>query len=251
MKNLHKSTKNSINTIWICGKHSVKAALLNSKRQCYNLLATSNSIKELIGLYENHKNLRISIVDSKIIADKFAKNTVHQNFALEVAPMQAIDLNDIIENPGQNSCIIALDQITDPHNIGAIIRSAAAFSATCVLATINNAPGETSTIAKSASGALEIVPFIKITNLVSSLKDLKNAGYWIIGLDGEAKETLHQMKLEGKIVFVMGAEGSGMRRLTRQTCDFMARLPINGAVESLNVSNASAITLYEYFRQNS
>jgi 23S rRNA (guanosine2251-2'-O)-methyltransferase len=251
MYNNPKFTKQKYNDdkIWLFGKHAVKAALTNPNRKCYNLLATNNSIIELKGLYELHKSLKVTIVDAKIIDNKFSKNCVHQNIALEVSPIINTSLEDIINLPLDNSCIIALDQVTDPHNIGAIIRSAAAFNATCVIATINSSPSENATIAKTASGALEVIPLIKITNLVSTLKDLKASGYWIVGLDGKAELSLHQLKLDNKTVFVMGAESKGLRRLTKETCDFITKLPISEMVESLNVSNASTIALYEYFRQ--
>lgn len=236
---------------WIYGKHAVRAALLNYRRSCYQLLSTPNSIKELkIDLKTKHPNLKISIVESKYINKIIGEEISHQNLALEVGKLKDVTLNDILDIKCQLSCIIALDQLTDPHNIGAILRSAAAFRVDGILITNDHSPKDFSMIAKISSGAIEMVPLIKITNLSQSLNLLKNAGYWIVGLDGLAKISLDQTKLDGKITLVMGSEGKGLRRLTKETCDILAKLKINPAIESLNVSNAAAIALYEYQKQN-
>ena len=138
-----------------------------------------------------------------------------------------------------------MDQVTDPHNIGAILRSAAAFDADAVITTQKNAPEVTGAMAKSASGALELVPLIFVSNLARTMQTLKDRGYWCVGMDGSAKETLRDAALPRKVALVMGSEGYGLRRLTAQNCDFMVRLPISKQVESLNVSNAAAIALYD------
>ncbi len=236
---------------WIYGKHAVKAALSNKNRACYRLFATSSSLKELdIVAKANHPDLVISVVENKEINKLVGTDALHQNLALEVEKLAEKTLDDFLNNNNQSSCIVALDQLTDPHNIGAILRSAAAFSADAVLITDYNSPKDSGTIAKISSGAMEIVPFIKITNLSQSLNRLKDAGYWIVGLEGTSPTQLDKVKLDGKIVLVMGSEGTGLRRLTKDTCDILAKLPINPAMESLNVSNAAAIALYECYKQN-
>ena len=138
--------------------------------------------------------------------------------------------------------------MTDPHNIGAIMRSAAAFGARAILIPDRNAPEISGTLAKSASGAVEHVPLIRVVNLVRALEQLKKAGFWSVGLAGEAERTLAAQNVSGRLCLVLGSEGSGMRRLTREACDVMARLPTGGAISSLNVSNAAAVALYELRR---
>ena len=144
--------------------------------------------------------------------------------------------------------MVILDQVTDPHNIGAIVRSAAAFSADAVILTEYNSPSENNTIVKCAAGACESVPLVKVTNLASCMKTLKKEGYWIIGLDGHTETELNQSIFSDKIALVLGSEGTGMRKLTKDNCDYIAKIKISSNLESLNVSNAAAIALYEFSR---
>ncbi len=146
--------------------------------------------------------------------------------------------------------VLLLDQVTDPHNVGAILRSAAAFDVGAVIVTDRNAPQESGVMAKAASGALEVVPLIAVTNLVQAIETLKKSGYWIAGLDGAARKAIHEAKLDNKTALVLGAEGAGLRRLTTEHCDFLVKLPISDKMESLNVSNAAAVAMYELYRRN-
>jgi 23S rRNA (guanosine2251-2'-O)-methyltransferase len=236
--NTRPSQHNS--TIFLYGKHACIAALSNPKRKVTRLFVTKNSISDIPN---NLKPQNVETIENKDF-DKFLPNSrdiVHQGIALEVAPLGEVSLKSISDS----NVLVALDQVTDPHNVGAILRSCAAFGAGGVIFPKDNAPPESGTLAKTASGALEIVPICKVTNLARTLEQLKKDGYWIIGLDGNTNTTIDKANLSGKIVLVMGAEGKGLRQLTREYCDLLVRLPISDKVESLNVSNAAAIALYQ------
>jgi 23S rRNA (guanosine2251-2'-O)-methyltransferase len=177
-------------------------------------------------------------------------NAVHQGIAVLARTLDN-DLGDVLERAvdKENACIVVLDQVTDPHNVGAVLRSAAAFGALAVLAPDRGAPDESGAMAKSASGALDVIPYIKGVNLVRLLEQLKEHRFWLVGLDAAADAELSAVNLTGRTALVMGAEGEGLRRLVAETCDHMAKLPMTGAMESLNVSNAAAVALYEWTRQ--
>ncbi|AIL65572.1 Putative TrmH family tRNA/rRNA methyltransferase [Rickettsiales bacterium Ac37b] len=237
------------NTIWLYGKHAVFAALKNPNRKCYTLLITKHIYPEIFNsAIPNNKKIKIITTDVNTIASKLPNAAVHQNMALEVATLPEISLEYLINNFKDNrNSIIILDQITDTHNIGAILRSAAAFNCLCVILPRNHAPNETNTMAKSASGALESVPLVRVTNLAHTINYLKSVGYWCIGLDASSTTYLEHNKLPDKTVFIMGNEETGLRRLTKENCDFLMKIPMSDKIESLNVSNAAAITLYTFF----
>jgi 23S rRNA (guanosine2251-2'-O)-methyltransferase len=177
--------------------------------------------------------------------------SVHQGIAALVEPLVPPDLLEICDaaESSGSSLLLILDQVTDPHNVGAILRSAAAFGAQAVVVTERNAATESGVLAKSASGALEHVPLVPVTNLARAMAQLKEAGFWCIGLGAEGGETLAEIDLSGRVALVLGAEGAGLRRLTRDNCDKLARLPTQGPIGQLNVSNAAAIALYEVARR--
>ena len=227
------------------GKHASIAALANPMRKIKRVLVTKNTHAELgEKAFAGIKNLQI--VDGKKLDDLLPREAVHQGIALECEPISQLDLQDfLVEN--SDKPLLILDQVSDPHNVGAILRSAAAFDAGAVVVTDRNAPQESGVMAKPASGALELMPLITVGNLSQAIEHLKKAGYWIYGLDGEAKQTIAEAKLTGKIALVLGAEGRGLRRLTAERCDGLIRLPISPKMESLNVSNAAAVALYALY----
>lgn len=223
---------------YLCGLHPVIAALNNVKRKTYTLLATKEAQTKL----PNYRQMRT--VTTAELDKTLGPNQVHQGCAIEVDPLPRVFIEDLtFEHP--RNLIIALDQVTDPHNVGAILRSAAAFGACAVILPENNAPDRNSpTIAKSACGATEFVPLIYVTNLVRALEYLKSQGFWIAGLDERGEQTIAQMKFHENSVIVFGSEGQGLRQLTKKTCDYMVRLPTNPEFPTINVSNAVAVTLY-------
>ena len=176
------------------------------------------------------------------LARLVAKDAPHQGLVLECAPLEDIHLDEAIT--ANDGPLVILDQVTDPHNVGAILRSAAAFEAAALVTQDRHAPPESGVLAKSASGALETVPWVRVVNLARAMDEMAEAGYWRIGLDGEAETDLASALPAGRVALVLGAEGEGMRQNIASHCDAHARLPIGNAIESLNVSNAAAIALY-------
>lgn len=236
-----------ISPLIIYGKHAAVAALSNPMRKIKRVLVTKNTRDEL---GEKHfsgcKN--VILTESKKLDDLLPREAVHQGIALECEPISQPSLQEWLAAE-HNKPVLILDQVSDPHNVGAILRSAAAFDAGALIVTDRNAPAESGVMAKTASGALEIIPLIAVGNLVQTIELLKKSGYWIYGLDGEAKQTITEVKMDIKTALVLGAEGRGLRRLTGEHCDVLVRLPISSKMESLNVSNAAAIALYELYRQ--
>lgn len=231
-------------TAWLFGRHAVFAALANPNRQFRRLLVTKNALGQLPKL---PSGLQSKVVEAQELDSMLPRDAVHQGFLLEARMLEDATIEDLI---AIGRPVLLLDQVTDPHNIGAILRSAAAFDAAGIVVTKHNAPEETGTLAKSASGALELVPIARVANLVQAMEQLKAGGYWVAGMDGKATQTLAEAKLDVKTALVMGAEGSGLRRLTEEKCDLLVKLPISSRMESLNVSNAAAIALYELSRSN-
>lgn len=239
-KKTHSSSQ-----ILIYGKHSVISALNNPKRKCKNLYITKAVLDELkLG----NTDINIILTEKRELDDMLPANSNHQNIILEVLPLPSLSIEEIIEQASEVSCLVILDQITDPHNIGAIMRSANAFAADAIIIPENNAPKENSTIIKCSAGASENIPMIYVTNLASCIKLLKQNGYWIVGLDGGGEQFLDPAIFSNKIAFIMGSEDTGMRKLTRENCDYLVKIPMSPTQESLNVSNAAAIALYEFYK---
>ncbi len=224
---------------WIYGKHAVIAALENSTRQVIRVFVTKAASRNIHPL--SSEKYKTQIVDIGKIEKHLPKNAVHQGIACEVQPLVGPSLEEVYDK----QLIIALDQVTDPQNVGAILRSAAAFGVAAIIIPFDNAVTENGTLAKAASGALEIVPIVGVTNLSVTIDKLKQAGFWVLGLDSAAETDLQDAPIYEKVVLVMGSEGKGLRRLTSRHCDLLLRLPISDRIESLNVSTAASIAIYE------
>lgn len=237
---------------WIYGRHAVLAALANSARACQELVVTRALAAELLEgprATPLPQGLSPVVLPKDEISRLLIRGAVHQGIALQVDPLPDPDLVSVCRPDGrERSVVVVLDQVTDPQNVGAILRSAAAFGARAVITTERNAPPPMGTLAKAASGALEHVPYVRVANLGRALDTLASLGFWRLGLDGTAPQTLQDADTSGHIALVFGAEGAGLRRLTAQKCDFLIRLPMSDKVESLNVSNAAAVALYEVTR---
>ncbi len=225
--------------VYLYGLHTVRAALDNPRRDKRELLATPNALARLRETGDVPK-LRQREVTPKQLDELLGRDAVHQGVALEVAPVERFGIDDI----EPLTLVVVLDQVTDPHNVGAILRTACAFGADAVLTTQRYAPSETGVLAKAASGALDLVPLVEVRNLGDALESLKARGIRVIGLDSEAPEPLAPRGGSGPLAIVLGAEGKGLRQRTRAVCDELVRLDMPGAIKSLNVSNAAAIALF-------
>jgi 23S rRNA (guanosine2251-2'-O)-methyltransferase len=225
--------------VFLYGWHSVKAALENPARKFIKIMATENALHRLredgITLPIEAELVRAEAIDALVGPD-----AVHQGLLVETDPLPARDIDDV---PAEG-IILVLDQITDPHNVGAILRTAAAFGVTAVVTTQRHSPEATGVLAKAASGALDFLPMVAVTNLARALDALKDNNVFVIGLDSEGDGELSSVPIRGPLALVIGAEGKGLRQLTRATCDQVARLDLPGKLKSLNVSNATALALY-------
>jgi len=245
--------------LWLYGVHAALAALANPERQIERLVLTEDAGRALRPRIEKITAARAGdgarplptpeIKSRQEIEGIIGKGAVHQGIALLARPLPDVFLDDILDaTEGTEAVVVVLDQVTDPQNVGAILRSAAAFGARAVIVPGRGAPRPTGALAKAASGALEFVPLIEVTNLSTALDALKARGFWCAGLDSTASQSLGEADLSGRLALVLGSEGKGLRRLVGERCDLLVRLPITDRVESLNVSAAAAIALYELAR---
>ena len=245
--------------LWLFGVHAVLAALANPSRRPERLLMTPEAAQTWGARLREvrdprHTALAVETVQRREIDDLLPEGAVHQGLALRSARLEQPALEDLLGpskegetapgGPGRR-VVVLLDQVTDPHNVGAVLRSAAAFGALAVVALDKGAPEESGTLAKAASGAMEAVPYISVVNLARSLDLLKEAGFWCLGLAGEAEKSLAESDPGAAVALVLGAKGPGLRRLTRERCDLLVKLPTRPPIDSLNVSNAAAVALYE------
>jgi 23S rRNA (guanosine2251-2'-O)-methyltransferase len=229
--------------LWLYGRHAVEAALANPRRSCHRLLATADALARL-GASAARAGVEVNVVDHEAIDRLLGEGTVHQGLALSAAPLPRFDLRRTCAlEPGRN-VVLVLDQLNDPHNLGAILRSAAAFDARAVVLPERRSAELGGVVAKAASGALDLVPVVEVVNLARALEELAALGYWRIALDATATATPDEVPAAHDLALVLGAEGSGLRRLVRERCDVAVRLPTAPQMASLNVSVACGIALY-------
>lgn len=232
------------NQVVIYGRHAVKAALENPNRKIVKVMCLRENTGELKGKIAENK---IFITDKKELEKLLPQDAVHQGFVAIADMLNNISIEEICDEAQekQDCYLLVLDQVTDPQNIGAIIRSCAAFGSMALIIQDKNSPQESGAMLKAAAGTFENMPICRVTNLSRALDQLKKAGFWVVGMDGYAKTNIDKMDKKGRLAIVMGSEGKGMRRLIEESCDLTVRLPIAENVESLNVSTAAAVVLYE------
>lgn len=247
---------------WLYGVHACLAALANPERDVKRIVLASQAADDLElpvvdaanAAYEACEAPRPQIEwrDRRELDELVPRDAVHQGICVEALPLPHPAIEDLIQDAQglTAASVVVLDQATDPRNIGAVMRTAAAFGALGVIVQDKHAPDITGALAKAASGAVERLPYIKVTNLARALEQLKTAEFWCVGFDGHADDYLSGKTLQGRNAIVLGAEGAGLRRLTRESCDLLVKIPMTDAVESLNLSNAAAIALYQYAQSN-
>ncbi len=244
LRKLGDGTAEAANT-FLYGLHAVTAALSNDKRRITQMICTSAVAKDLEA--SGHTNrIKPALAETAEISALLPPGAVHQGIALKTNPLHEPDLDQVLEGATR---LALLDQVTDPHNVGAIIRSAAVFGVSGLVMTDRNSPPQSGVLAKSASGALEHVSITRVSNLSRAIEMIIKQGFTVIGLDGDSSHELSEIDTTGKVALVLGAEGAGLRRLTRDKCDWLAKLPASGPMRSLNVSNAAAVAFYELARR--
>jgi 23S rRNA (guanosine2251-2'-O)-methyltransferase len=238
-KKSHQS-HGSANRPRLWGRHAVAAALDNPARKVLRAWAT----REAAAFMKFPKEVALTLAEAPDLARLVPADAPHQGVVVEVEPLDELWLDGLLHDAPERGVLLVLDQVTDPHNVGAILRSAAAFGAIGIVTQDRHSPPESGALAKAASGALERVPWARVVNLARALEEIGEAGFWRIGLTGDAETQLKDALGSPRVALVLGAEGPGLRPNTREHCDALARLPISDAVESLNVSNAAAVALY-------
>lgn len=243
------------NSLWLCGKHPVFSILQTKRRQIFEILVTKNSMTELEGFFRKNAlsefNNLVKLVDSDNIIDVCGTSQPHQGLAINCSPLPTKNQNELlhelhaIEDKKNLPKLLLLDQISDPHNIGAIIRSAISFGVTKIIFCEHNSPKENATIVKAAAGTMEFCDLVIVTNFNNLIEKIKKIGYWCIGLAGEGQSTLQEAQTYDNIALIVGSEGDGIRSLVKKNCDLLVKIDIDEKVESLNASVATAIALYE------
>ncbi len=243
----HHPSASKSSGIYLYGRHPITLALRNPRRRIFEMWMMKGALEGI----KIPDTILLHWVSREQLEALVGQDATHQGVVARCAPLPSYKLDTLIQDSKtvDTMLVVLLDQVSDPHNIGAILRSATAFQAAAVIVPEAGAPDESGVLAKSASGALELTPLIRVPNLVRAMETLKKADFWCLGMDGHADDILSHHQLPNKCALVMGSEGSGMRRLTAECCDYMTKLPMNTEIESLNVSNACAIALYEWYRQ--
>ena len=258
MKSKYKKSRKNNDFIEIFGFHAVKAALNNTNRIHQKLIISEN----LKAKFKNIENLQYKVNEIIFIHNnKFIKSygseKKHQGIILKTSKLKQPSIDEVIfkSNEKKTELIVMLDQVTDPHNIGSIMRSCALFNCHTIIVTKNNAPDITSSMTQAASGALEIVNYIKVNNLSRVIEKFKKNNFWVVGFDNNSKDFINNVQLSNKCLMIFGSESTGLRKLTIKTCDQILKIPQNlnnqFEIESLNVANACSIAMYEYFKINS
>lgn len=232
--------------LWLFGLHAVRDALANPNRVIHRLIATQNGLARLEGLADQ-RGIETEISDARKFTAPLDAGSVHQGVAMRVSPLEWGSVSELCAPRGDAPLTVLLDRVTDPHNVGAILRSAEVFGARAVIGPHRHSAPETGALAKAASGALERQPYLRVPNLARAMTALKEMGYVLVGLDGQADADISDAIAEASdqpLGLVFGAEGPGLRQLTRETCSSLARIPARAAFGSLNVSNAAAVALY-------
>jgi len=249
---MRKKIKNN-NIYWLYGKHPVDSAINNTSRIIYKILVTKNT-NQLIDKYKaviQDKNIKVEVLTNNAISEKIdIQESVHQGIAIQVKKLELTSIEKLLKTVNENSTILFLDQITDPQNIGAIIRSSLGFNVDAVITTKDNAPPENSTLVKSSAGAFEYIPYIQVTNISRTLNELKENGYWIASIVQNGNCSIQEITKFNKLALVMGSEGKGVRDINLKQSDMTARIEMSPKLESLNVSNATAIVLHQLYILN-
>ncbi|MBW8309312.1 MAG: 23S rRNA (guanosine(2251)-2'-O)-methyltransferase RlmB [Candidatus Paracaedibacteraceae bacterium] len=237
--------KHHTSKYFMYGIHPCTAALNNPDRQIEEVIYSSDKILEKLPPLP--RSLKTRQADKNWFDKTLGQEAVHQGIALRLSALDPLGINDLASIEMPNQLVVILDQVSDPHNVGAIIRTAAAFGAKALVMTDRHAPEETGVLAKSASGALELVPIMRYANLANAIQELKDIGFWMYGFAESGTQFLSEVKFSGKVGLIMGAEGSGMRELTKKNCDFLVKLETADQFSTLNVSNAAAIAMHQVF----
>lgn len=233
-------------SVWLYGIHAVRAALANPRRKIRRAVLTGRAAEELG--HAAHDRIKFEAAQTDTVSRLLPAGAVHQGAALLCDPLPNVELSDALDRAHAPRLICVLDQITDPHNAGAILRSAAAFGIAAVIVQDRHAPPESGALAKAASGALDSVPYVRVVNIARALEQMRELGVWRVALAGDGEQTLQDAAVAGDMAIVLGSEGAGLRRLVRESCDIAAYIPIRNEMESLNVSNAAAVAFYELRR---
>ncbi|MEI8320758.1 MAG: 23S rRNA (guanosine(2251)-2'-O)-methyltransferase RlmB [Alphaproteobacteria bacterium] len=232
--------------ISIYGTHAVLAALNNSRRDHKRLWLTEKS-QGAFSKFLSHVPYKIT--DDKTLATMISKGAVHQGVVLETSALEDLSLEDIVDSLGEEACVVVLDQVTDPQNLGAILRSCAAFQVDALIVPEHHSPDFEGTIAKVASGALEQVPVLRVMNLSRALEFLKGHNFWCYGFAEEGKNVLGTYEISGRVALLFGAEGEGLRRLTKENCDVLIKLPTSKKFTTLNVAQTVSIAVFQVQKQ--
>lgn len=241
----HKDRGDTGGLFWLWGTHAATAALRNPARKCRKMLASLGTDPAILALAHKAR-VQVEIADPAVISKVLPRDAVHQGLAVHVLPLEEQDVAGALEGVARPCCVVLLDQVTDPHNFGAVIRSAAAFGACAIIVQDRHSPPLNGVLAKAASGGLEVVPVVGVVNIARTLEQLGRDGFLRLAFADEASQMLESLDLKRDTVLVLGSEGEGIRRLTREHCDVSVRLPTTDAMPSLNVSNAAAVALYAW-----